>query len=57
MPAVLSGARISMGVGGWRSQVPSVNSPECVEGESSEGRRFLGALTYFVPWRTYTPPG
>jgi hypothetical protein len=20
-------------------------------------RRFLGALAYFVPWRTYTPPG
>jgi hypothetical protein len=29
---MLSGAMISLWVGRWRSQVPSVNSPECVEG-------------------------
>jgi hypothetical protein len=32
VPAVLGGAMISLWVGRWRSQVPSVNSPECVEG-------------------------
>ena len=35
---MLSGAMISLWVGRWRSQVPSVNSPECVEGRFSEGR-------------------
>jgi hypothetical protein len=34
--SVLRGAMISMGVGGWRSQVPSVNSPECVEGNFTD---------------------
>jgi hypothetical protein len=28
--------------------------PEYVEWAFSEIRRFLGALTCFVPWRTYT---
>jgi hypothetical protein len=35
---VLIGAMISLWVGRWRNQVPSVNSPECVEGEFSEVR-------------------
>src|SRR5215217_6120907 len=29
-------------------------SPKCVELEFSEVRSFLGTLTTFVPWRTYT---
>jgi hypothetical protein len=35
---VLSGAMISLWVGCWRSQVPSVYSPECVEVEFCELR-------------------
>jgi hypothetical protein len=35
---VLSGAMISLWVRRWRSRVPSVNSPECVEGGFSEVR-------------------
>ena len=38
VPALLGGAMISLWVGRWRSQVPSVNSPECVAGEFSEVR-------------------
>jgi hypothetical protein len=30
-------------------------SLDCVEEEFSEVRRFLGALSYLVPWRTYIP--
>ena len=36
VPAVLSGAMISLWVGRWRSQVPSVNSPKCLVGKLSE---------------------
>jgi hypothetical protein len=32
VPAVLGGAMTSLWVGCWRSEVPSVYSPECVEG-------------------------
>jgi hypothetical protein len=38
VPAVLSGAMISMGRT-LEKQVPSVNSPECVEGKFSEVAR------------------
>jgi hypothetical protein len=36
VPAVLSGAMISLWIGCWRSQIPSVNSTECVEGFSAK---------------------
>jgi hypothetical protein len=36
VPAVMGGTMISMGRRRWRSQVPSIKSPECLEGLFSE---------------------
>jgi len=38
-PCGVRWAMLSLWVGRWRSQVPSVNSPECVEKLSEKSRR------------------
>jgi hypothetical protein len=58
---VLGGAMISLWVGCWRSQVPSVNSPECVEEEFCELRPYrilgstLGESYRTLGWAAATP--
>jgi hypothetical protein len=49
VPAVLGGAMTSLWVGCWRSEVPSVYSPECVEGllrssPNDDSRKFAMVL-------------
>ena len=47
---MLGGAMISLWVGCWRSQVPSVKSPECVEGKFSEVHAELCLVASCLLW-------
>jgi hypothetical protein len=56
VPAVIGGTMISMGRRRWRSQVPSVNSPECVEGEFSEVRLAHRTVASCLRWKKLASP-